>query len=70
MSKVCATIYRSAGNASVGEEWIETASFAEHATLSEVMEWADRRVGCYPTKGTSVNVTLSRLQEAPDADAE
>lgn len=39
----------SAGNASVGEMWQETAIFPSTATLLEVMEWAENEGGI---KGT------------------
>ncbi len=31
----------SAGNASIGEEWQETAIFSGESTLEEVMKWAE-----------------------------
>jgi hypothetical protein len=63
VSRICATIKRSAGNESVGEMWEETCAFEDTATLAEVVGWAARRKNLDSADQT-VNVTLSRLQEA------
>ena len=43
MPRVVAMLSMSAGNESVGEEWIETKTFPKSATLEEVMWWAAYR---------------------------
>jgi hypothetical protein len=63
VSRICATIKRSAGNESVGEMWEETCAFDDTATLAEVVDWARRRKNLDPADAT-VNVQLSRLQES------
>ena len=40
MSKVIIVKECSAGNESVGNEWVETKSFDESATLKEVLDWS------------------------------
>lgn len=38
-------VERSAGNESVGNEWIDTASFPPDTTLSQVWAWQEKRYG-------------------------
>jgi uncharacterized protein YkvS len=38
--KVIATKEMSAGNESVGDMWIETATFDKNAKVGEIVEWA------------------------------
>jgi hypothetical protein len=38
-------VERSAGNESVGSEWIDTAIFTADTTLARVMEWQESRGG-------------------------
>lgn len=49
--KIIAMKERSAGNAEVGEMWIDTAIFAPSTTLFDVLAWAqDGPDGDNPTK--------------------
>lgn len=43
--KVIATKEMSAGNESVGDMWIETASFDKNTKVSEIVEWAKNAGG-------------------------
>lgn len=39
-SRVIATAEKSAGNETVGDKWVETASFPAETTIQEIMDWA------------------------------
>lgn len=43
MSRIVAMLSMSAGNESVGEEWVETKTFEPGETLEAVMRWAATR---------------------------
>lgn len=43
--RVIATKERSAGNESVGDMWLETASFDKSVSISEIIEWAKNCTG-------------------------
>ena len=39
-SRVIATQEKSAGNAEIGDMWIETKSFPDNTPIRDIMEWA------------------------------
>jgi hypothetical protein len=58
--KIIAMIDRSAGNESVGEMWVETKSFDQTASLSDVYEWVAIRASREGNlKEITTNVKLS-----------
>ena len=68
--KIVAVKECSAGNESVGEQWVETAIFTGETTLRDVVAWAagirDRRYDLGTQKPTSLRMTGRVMLTTPD----
>ena len=55
--KIVAVKECSAGNTSVGNEWLETCIFDEDATIKDVLKWANGT--SLSTKGSRLMITIA-----------
>ena len=65
--KIIAILDRSEGNASVGEEWQETASFDENTPVVEIIDWACSRNNTFKTFQFKANLKLAIDQNSNEA---
>lgn len=56
--EIIATIYRSAGNESVGEMWTETKIFKGDQTIEDIFTWVEARTN----NSTSTKIVLTPAQ--------
>ena len=57
--KIVAIKECSAGNESVGTEWLETCIFDEDATVKDVLKWASSGRNYLSTKGNRIMLTIA-----------